>query len=502
MLRYTGHPFIDIGVATITAFVDKRSPEDVTAQDLEAVVAFIEQNYVRPPLRGHLTMAFTSNAWFIQDAFNPDRPELTPEKRVERRATRDRWAAHHLRQWSQPGDVEGEICVFTGLPAAQRELSGKLPAGRAGRNQMPLLQGDDAINFFAAGDTGLPISGIALLALQFFPIGCAKSGVGLLAVHSDNNDLTYEIVWGFQKQNADAIAKAQAAGDDKLPSAARTMKTLLIETLIEAERRRLRTERREQPASLTAYNFNNGKSPSLDIYHLPLELMDFIVTAQTATYADAWHVLVRQGWQLPPARKSARGSDPAEPARRNFLYEDLFTLPEHAPHFIRTYFLRIPRRTSFGDDPRRGYTLRGNLDLISWALVELFLRKVVGMDHERIERIRGLGDGLAHYVRAQGGKRFFRSFFTEQRSDNLRALLIKANITQMRAGHAPLFDLDGYIEVFEEGEDVMRADWRLARDLVLMRMIDQLRDWLAQNPDATPEPEGTADETEPVAQAR
>src|SRR6266568_2978243 len=98
MLTYTGHPFIDVGVAAITAYVQKRRPEEVTPEDLEKVVKYIEQNYVRPPLRGYLTMAFTSNAWFIQDAFNPNKPGLSPEEQTRRKATRSEWANRHLRQ--------------------------------------------------------------------------------------------------------------------------------------------------------------------------------------------------------------------------------------------------------------------------------------------------------------------------------------------------------------------------------------------------------------------
>jgi CRISPR-associated protein Cst1 len=117
------------------------------------------------------------------------------------------------------------------------------------------------------------------------------------------------------------------------------------------------------------------------------------------------------------------------------------------------------------------------------------------MDEDRIKRICALGDGLAVYVQKQGGKRFFRNFFIEQNASNFRAMLIKANIAHIKAGYEPLFDLHTYIDVFEEGEDVMRPDWRLARDLVFMRMIDQLRSWLAQNPDAVPDVEA---ETEPA----
>src|SRR6266536_2738048 len=152
----------------------------------------------------------------------------------------------------------GRPPVIAGLPAARRELSGKLQAGRIGRNQMPLLQGDDAINFFTYGDSGLPVSGIALLALQFFPMGCAKCGSGLLAVHSDNDRLTYELTWGFLQRNLSDLGKAQAAGEDKLPSAPRSLKTLLIEALLDAERRRSKAAQHQQPASVTAYNFNNG----------------------------------------------------------------------------------------------------------------------------------------------------------------------------------------------------------------------------------------------------
>ncbi len=47
----------------------------------------------------------------------------------------------------------------------------------------------------------------------------------------------------------------------------------------------------------------------------------------------------------------------------------------------------------------------------------------------------------------------------------------------------------------------MRPDWRLARDLVLMRMIDQLKEWLAQNPDATPQPRPGEDLVETRFQA-
>ncbi len=244
-INYTGHPFFDVGLATITSFAGKTNPHDLTTADLEAAAKFIEDNYTRAPLKGAFTMAFTSNAWFVQDAYNPDRPELTAEQRESRKALRELWGGRHLRQWRSDSSAPAERCVFTGLPAVAVVLSNSLPEGRAGRAQIPLLQGDDSINFFANGTSGIPVSGIALLALQFFPLGCAKAGIGLLAVHSEDNELTFRFARRFKSQNDRNLSLAQASGETKLPGAARSLRTLLVSTLLEVEEER-RLNRRVQ----------------------------------------------------------------------------------------------------------------------------------------------------------------------------------------------------------------------------------------------------------------
>ncbi|NJL05958.1 MAG: type I-B CRISPR-associated protein Cas8b1/Cst1 [Chloroflexaceae bacterium] len=480
-LTYTGHAFVDIGLAVLTAFVGKTDPYDLTEADLEQVAAYIAANYVKLPLKAHLTMAFTSNAWFAQDAYNPDKENLTAAQRAERTAKRLLWRTRHTDQWHAPlaaDSVPPAMCIFTGLPAVPEPLSGSLERGRAGRAQLPGLQGDETINFFAEGHPGIPISGVAVLALQAFPLGCAKCGVGLLAVHTDNPQLTLRIARKFWQENERQIAQAQASGNTKLPVAPRSLKTLLIETLLEVQ-----ADVEDQhwiAPSVTAYNFTNGQTAACDIYYLPLEVMGFLQAAHSATHKQAWHALVRRWWERPKAKKGQE----APPPRQNYLYEDLFELPIGAAAFIRKYLI----------SPQQP---------VAWNLIELFLRKVITMDKERIQQIRQLGDGLADYVRRSGGKRFFRNFSTERSPYALRSLLIRANIERVRSGAPPLFTMDSYIEVFEEGEEVMRADWLLARDLVLMRMIDQLQDWLQANADALPKPDeaDTAEAEEQPTQA-
>ena len=111
------------------------------------------------------------------------------------------------------------------------------------------------------------------------------------------------------------------------------------------------------------------------------------------------------------------------------------------------------------------------------------------MEPERIEQIRKLGDGIADYIAGQNDRRFFRTFVTERRYNYFRTALINANTAYVRAGHAPFLMLDPYIAVFEDGDDVRRADWQLARDLVLIRVVEQLHEkgWLARNTEAVTE---------------
>lgn len=487
MLKYTGHPLVDVGVATITAFVNKRDPASLAEADLDKVADFMAREYVVDPLKSFLTVAFP-NSGFTNPAFSK-----TPEKR-------DEYAERVLRGYRADTPTTAERCVFTGESAVGIAFSEKLPPGRAFRQHVPLLSGEDVINFFPWGDTGLPVSGEALLAIQAFPLGCAKCGGRLLAVHSDNPDLIQDFASEFLQENRRALQLAQQSGSKKMPEAKSSAKTLLIETLLKVEQSRRDEAREYRPCSVTAYHLTNSgqsnpldtRNPPLEIYHLPLELTDFLSRIVSPDYKTEWNAIVQRAWRLsPPKKKSKKGGEDTQGdtrPRRNTLYEDLFRLPENAGEFVRRYFLRIPVRTRFEDDPRRTYSLRDEAGLVSWKLTELFLRKVMTMNKDRVQQIRELGDRLAAYVSEQNDKRFFREFF-EHRYNYFRTALIRANLAHVQRGNPPLITLDPYIAIFEEGDEMASPDWRLARDLVLIRMVEQLyqQGWLGSHPEAIPE---------------
>lgn len=481
MLEYTGHPLFDVGVATILAFVGKDDPEKLTEGDLDKVAEYLTTEYTRQPLKSFLTVAFP-NSGFNQPAF-----EKTPERRLE-------YARRVLQSYRADTPTLDEMCIFTGEQSTDVALDDrdKLEPGRAYRQHIPLLTGENIINFHPDGQAGLPVSGKAIFALQAAPLGCAKCGGRLLAVHSDNQELILHFAASFLQENRKAIQLTQASGGKKMPEARFSHRTLLVDTLLQAKQLQQEALEDQKPFSITAYHLSNsGQGPKLDIYHLPLEMIGFLREMQTADLRTDWNQIVHRAWEVAPPKKGGdKESETTFQPRRNWLYEDLFGLPDNALRFLRTYFLRIALRYAQGKtDPRTNYSLQSEANLVSWKITERFLRRILHMEKERIEQIRNLGDRLADYVSRQNDRRFFREFFTIQRYDFLRNALIKANLVQVRQGREPLITLDPYIEVFEEGSELAQPTWRLARDLVLIRMVERLHEkgWLSSNVDAIPE---------------
>ncbi|MEJ5200750.1 MAG: type I-B CRISPR-associated protein Cas8b1/Cst1 [Anaerolineales bacterium] len=480
-IDYTGHPLFDVGLATLTAFAGKKHPSQLTEEDLSKAAQYMETNYVVDPLKSFLTVAFP-NSGFNNPAF-----EAHPEKRYL-------YAQKILGAFlvNQPHPAYTD--PFSGEPATAipYDIKGELPPGRAFRQHIPLLTAEDMVNFHAEGEAGLPLSGFSLLVFHALPLGCAKVGGRLLAVHCDDSRLMLHFAKSFLGINQKHIVAARAANEKKLAdTSTRQPRTLLIEQLLEAE---LELQNQEHPTgSLTAYYFtNSGQGVELQIIPLPFEVSRFLRHAISPRYQGAWQALVERGWQL--TRKG--GAQP----RYNRLYEDLFTLPLQSVAFIRRYFLRKPSKSGDKTDPTTTYNPRAEANLISWALAELFLKEVMLMERERIDAIRRLGDSLAEYIVRQNDRRFFNAFWLARSYSELRAALIRTSLVLVRQNQPPLIGFDEFLAVFELSEGIPNADWRLGRDLVLIRLMERLyqEGWLAQHLEAVPEEiaaEESAEET-------
>lgn len=457
-LQWTGDPYFDVGLATLLAFSEKDDPRLLTDDDLERAAQWVLENYTRDPLKSFLTVAFTTNNWFAA-------PSMKKKKEEDKRERSER----HVFGWRRAPRRADLECVFTGSPALGVALSDSLLPGRAGRAQVPLAQGDKNINFYAGGIPGLPISGEALLCVQLMPMGCAKIGGRLLLVHASAPEITLGFVRAFLAANREAVQLAQAAGEKKLPESRYGLGTLLVTTLIRLVDDAAQSQSKSTPFSLTAYHFtNSGRSPDIEVYHLPLGVTSFVRRARAAHLRPAWERVVKAAESQSVKPQKGTKSKAADKVVRNPFYEDLIRLPEQSRAFLRRYLVApaLDLRSVSESAPSL------------WSLVEVFLQEVENMDQDRIRDIRVVADRIASYIQAQNDRRLFQALYSATGYRELRNALIKANLIALRLTGQPLISFEEFISVYEIGEESPQPDWRLAHDLMLLRLMEQLASWL------------------------
>jgi CRISPR-associated protein Cst1 len=315
-------------------------------------------------------------------------------------------------------------------------------------------------------------------------MGCRKCAGRLLAIHSDHPQILRAATSLALEENISALSQARLHQSKKLAEAGSSAPSLLIETILEVSRLQEKARRRREPFSVTAYYLtNSGQSsatrkgpPMLTIYRLPLQLIRFLQTSRDPRYQEDWRRLSERGRkQANQRRKRTRpGSVPSEPMSegrtgpttyvRNLFYEHLLLLPQNSREFLQRYFLPGSDEIDSSLTP-----------VIHWPFIALFLREVLSMERERIAAIEQLGDALAHYVQVFDDQRFLHAFYREDRSEAFRSILLRAARRVAARKEPPLLPLELFCTVFlsADGEN-LHFDWRFARDLLFLRMLEWL----------------------------
>lgn len=443
LLRYTGHPFVDVGIATITAFVNRSCPEDISYDDLEYVASELKELYCRlKPLQNYLTMVFHGSG-FVQPKFTVEQKEDYAEEVL------------FAFRPNRPKLDNVSCTFFPEQPAVMRAF----------RQHIPLLNGQTIGNFSARGMPGIPIGGVALLAVHALPLGCFRSEHPrnrrckyLLAFHqppasNDSGEAQMNRVMATRALNTNlkAIHFMRQGQDAELPTYGVHVRTRYVDELLRAKQAIQR--RRASLSNITGYHFTNcGQGPDIQIIRLDNAILDFLESAQQDA-SRAWRSVVARGWVRPKGEENADVTEDNTRTWRNSIYESLFNLPYNARWFIGQ--LQAAR---------------------DWTLIEIFLRKVMLMEQDRIDTFRELGDRFAHYIDRYEvpSLSFYYRFARAQQYAELRQVVRSAceRILKSRA-EKPLITYDEFILAFEHPSDGY-SQWKLARDLIAFRMIEGL----------------------------
>ena len=486
-LFWTGNPLVDVGIATLCAMAKRSAPEQLTLDDLDVAAREMEEYYFSGLLGSFLTCVFM-NSEYVQ-----------PGEGEKKERTREAYSKRVLFAHRSVPDAgaDGLVCAFSGLPATHL----------IHRGQMPLLTGEDVLNCYPSGRGTLPVAGQFLTALQALPLGGRRSEGKLLIGHSDKGEVTIELARKYlddnrrlfqlskagqlpQKDGPDpALTREQGAWDTQ-KKRAKYPDAKAAPSLISFDLTQIRALQREtlrnEPVSVTVYWLSSsGQGPSLLVYHLPSNMIRFLVMAATAQTHAQWNGIVSKGWQriggeetpaqgaAQPTRKKAKVQkqtvDGGPGRSRNNVLADLFQIYESGIVDLRAA-KRFLRRHLLSD-------LKGSIQSpgdCNWILTELFLREVFGMEQQRIDAIRSFADGLAEHIKARNDKKLFKTIVRAERAYEFRNALTKAQRNEADANNRLLFGFEDYLAVFEADDSIGRLDWSLVRDLISIRLVEQL----------------------------
>jgi CRISPR-associated protein Cst1 len=323
-ITWTGHPFVDAGLAAIAAVVGVRRLEDLTAAELEKAAEDLERILLSDQAlgigvgksfaKGALSQLFPNSELVNPSNWKGQTPEEKAgnvRQKFKQSLQQDLERAKNCLTHS--GDVTCSVCGRQ-VPESATTFVRK--------DRMPLLAG--IVNFYSAFAYGVQVCGLCAFAVRFLPMSVMRTGVfnRLWFLHTQALDVAAEIskryCWlEFDKAIAaneplEFYNRWQTAGD------AGTVLYVLCELLDQ-----LGDQLRDtylHPLPTTAYLFSNdNQKPYVQPLPIPNELLIFLAKLQLRSqhsFQRFWQELLLLPKSLSEKERKARIAFVQEVAQR------------------------------------------------------------------------------------------------------------------------------------------------------------------------------------------
>ena len=425
IFELTGTPFVDAGIATLCVLCDKKSPEDLTYEDLLLASERAAEIYLTQNWKKSLYSVFPNSL-------------LTNPSSQKSGNIKVRYL-HFLRALIKTSEHHSgeKVCISCGRRTVE------IPKIRM---DIPLLGSGDIINFFPSGQRGADYCNVCTFAVQFFPLSMRK-GVKLFSIHS----LSLEILKSWARPSLKLIEQELLMGNLQGPLTAKSnspMNALFefsSEILTELEERSDLEEISGAGVDLLQFtNFQQGAN--LRIYGLPSRIFRFLynIRYDTSNQND-WRNIVNRNY------KRKKNSVEIDYNELNGVYDSLLNGKPLTPFFLDR---------------------KNKVNICSWKFVKFYLEEIRKMEKERIEKIRQVADNIGSYLLEQGSVKLLYRFENCKSYAEFRNQLRKIQkdwALNIRDG-VP-FTFDDYVNyLFPESA----IDWKDTRDLMLFRIYEKM----------------------------
>lgn len=435
---WTGHPFVDAGLAAILLITGKNKPEELTEKDMEKAIDFASELYATK----EWSSSYFHGMIFPNSGILMANPSMT-KKRSPKAIAENLWS---ILEEFKACDKDSPKCVLCGRRSVYTKKEVYLSV-------FPLLGTGGVPNFFhSANPHGADICAHCVFLTQFMPLASYRLS-RVLVMHA----YPYELMLELSKEALGDIKRSKLASQAR---GFRRPENFLFRLVREITRKIERDDFWEN-ASVTLYYFIcNLQNQILDVINVPTPVLRFVAYANHVDPVG-WKRIVAMGWKEKPSETEF---EKFEHEKRNTVYSRLLNYESILPYF---------------------YNLRERKVNARWNLLAFYCGEVMGLDKEALDFIKDVGDRIVETIGRLPDHKLDDEVRSLERAEKLyqfEAFFIRIEKLRQNLGvETPLMTFDEFARILTTyGEDI-NISWRTVKNLLLFRIYEKLHDRLTKS---------------------
>ncbi|HPP78394.1 type I-B CRISPR-associated protein Cas8b1/Cst1 [Methanospirillum sp.] len=437
-LRQIEDPFVTAGIVAIEILCGKQF-ETCSSEELINATNFLIDLYMTP-------------AW-AKDLFSifPNSKYINPSLKDKKRTESINFLTNLIKRINTPHENDYNICQFCGRPSDNASYA---------KTEIPLAGSSLFTNFFPSFQEGIYVCPRCVLAIQFSPLLCYKAGGKPCLISSGNRTLLFE----YGKEIIHTLKLRYSSGEfnDKENSGLydekfKNPENALFNLAYKFSSKYVIEGICSGSESIILYHLDNyNQNPKgISIYHLPSNIFSFVSSVMNSPqYKSAWYSLLSRHY--------------AHQSRQNI------DLPVWKTSKNRIHSFLLENKSiiwAFKDD-------KSMSPIIPWDLIENYCKKVRFMNQQRINDIKICADRIAETIRLKNNKKRLQAIVSSKTLEEFRNQIRLAMVDWQKLGKEdPMIEFDQFTRIMIPGD---YRGWTEVRDLIVVRLYEQLHDILAK----------------------
>ncbi|QXO95657.1 type I-B CRISPR-associated protein Cas8b1/Cst1 [Methanospirillum purgamenti] len=434
----TEDPFVTAGIIAIEILCGK-SFEKCSNEDLAKAVDILLEWYMTPAWTKELYSIFP-NSKYVNASLK------------DKKGASKSFLLNLISEVVTPSKKFDKICQFCGKPSDDTFYA---------KTEIPLAGSSLFSNFFPSFQDGINVCPRCVLAIQFAPLICYKAGGKPCLISSGNSKIIYE----YGKEIITTLKSRLTSGEffDKEKSGLfsedfKNPENALFNLAYKFGSKYVIEGICSKDESIVLYHLDNyNQNPrGIAIYHLPSNVFSFVSSVMNSPqYKKNWYTLLSRYYSL---KNQQKDSLPIWKTSKNRIHTSLLA---------NTSII-----WAFKDD-------QSKTSILPWDLVEEYCKKVRFMNQQRINDIKFCADQIAETIRLKNNKKRVNAIVSSKTSEEFRNQIRLSMVDWQKLGKTePMIDFDQFTRVIIPGD---YRGWTEVRDLIVVRLYEQLHDILAKD---------------------